>query len=66
MALRFVYLAFCAALRLFVRRRSELKRDVEPLVLRQEVGGPPSRVGSAAVALVRSSVLRGARWVALA
>jgi Homeodomain-like domain len=37
MALRFVYLAFCAALRLFARRRGELERDVELLALRHEV-----------------------------
>jgi putative transposase len=37
MALRFVYLVFCAALRLFARRRGELERDVELLALRHEV-----------------------------
>ena len=37
MALRFVYLAFCPALRLFARRRGELERDVELLALRHEV-----------------------------
>ena len=37
MALRFVYLAFCAALRLSARRQDELERDVELLALRHEV-----------------------------
>jgi hypothetical protein len=37
MALRFVYLAFSTALRLFARRRDELERDVELLVLQHEV-----------------------------
>jgi hypothetical protein len=37
MALRFVYLAFCAALHLFARRRAELERDAELLALRHEV-----------------------------
>jgi putative transposase len=37
MALRFVYLVFCAALRLFVGRRESVERDVELLALRHEV-----------------------------
>lgn len=37
MLLRFVYLAFCATLRLLARRRSHVARDAELLVLRHEL-----------------------------
>jgi putative transposase len=37
MALRFIYLAFCATLRLVARRRDDLEREAELLVLRQAV-----------------------------
>ena len=37
MALRFVYLAFCATLRLFARRRDDVEREAEFLVLRHEI-----------------------------
>jgi putative transposase len=37
MALRFVYLEFCATLRLFARRRDGAEREAELLVLRHEV-----------------------------
>jgi hypothetical protein len=37
MVMRFVYLAFCAALRRFARRRAEFERDAELLALRHEV-----------------------------
>lgn len=37
MALRFVYLAFCATLRLFARRRDDVEREAELLVLRHEI-----------------------------
>jgi putative transposase len=37
MALRFVYLAFCATLRLFALRRDDVGREAELLVLRQEI-----------------------------
>jgi hypothetical protein len=38
MALPFVYLAFCATLRLFARRRDEVEREAELLVLRHAPG----------------------------
>jgi hypothetical protein len=37
MVLRFVFLVFCATLRLFARRRDGLEREAELLVLRHEV-----------------------------
>jgi transposase len=37
MALRFVYLAFCAMLRLLVRRRGDVAREAEVVILRHEL-----------------------------
>jgi hypothetical protein len=56
MALRFVYLAFCATLRLFALRRDEVEREAEPLVLPSRGCDPPSREGPAAASLVGPTV----------
>jgi len=37
MAFRFLYLAFCAVLRLLVRRRGDAARDAEIVILRHEL-----------------------------